>query len=95
MGPRDENPGEVPVVADRLERARVNFHENFVIFVALVLALEVTGRASGMGEAAAWLWIAMRVVYLPLYAAGTPKIRTLIWAGSALGLVLMAVDLVR
>lgn len=95
MGPRDENPGEVPPLAGRLERARVNYHENFVIFVALALALEITGRANGLGNAAAALWLASRVIYLPLYAAGTPKIRTLVWSVSLLGLVLMAGDLLR
>lgn len=95
MGARDDNPGPVPAIAERYERARVNFHENFVIFVALALALEMTGNAGKLGVAAAALWLAARAIYLPLYAAGTPKIRTLVWSASMLGLLLMAVDLLR
>lgn len=95
MGPRDDAPGPVPAIAERNERARVNYHENFVIFVALALALEMTGNTSKLGVAAAALWLAARVIYLPLYAAGTPKIRTLIWSASMVGLMVMALDLMR
>ncbi len=95
MGPRDDTPGDVPALAGRLERARVNYHENFVIFVALALALVATGTADKLGIAGAALWLAMRVLYLPLYANGTPKIRTLIWMASMIGLMLMGADLFR
>lgn len=94
MGPRDETPTTLPPVAGRLERARANFHENFVVFAALALMLEVTGHTGKLGVAAAALWLAARAIYLPLYAAGTPKVRTLVWAASLLGLVLMALDLI-
>ncbi len=95
MGPRDTDPGAVPPLAGRLERARVNFQENFVVFAALALALLATGHADKLGIAAAWLWIATRAIYLPLYASGTPKIRTLVWAVGILALVLMGADTLR
>ena len=34
-------------------------------------------------------WFGARIVYLPLYLAGIPYIRSLVWAVSILGLALM------
>ncbi len=94
MGARDTDPALEPPLAGRLERARVNYHENFVVFVALALLLIVTGRESVVGEAGAVTWLITRLIYLPLYAHGTPKVRTLVWTLSVLGLIAMAVDLI-
>ena len=93
MGARDTDPAAEPHLAGRLERARVNYHENFVVFVALALLLIVTGRDSIIGEIGALVWLVLRLIYLPLYAKGTPKVRTLVWTVSLLGLIAMAIDL--
>jgi len=36
-----------------------------------------------------WIWLGARVVYLPLYWAGIPVVRTLCWAVSMVGLVMV------
>ena len=87
--------GEVPisVVTDRLTRALRNFLETYGAFVALALALHVTGKAGGLGATGAMLWFWARVAYVPAYAFGIAYLRSVIWAVSVVGLVLMLVRL--
>ena len=80
-------------VAGRLDRALKNLLETYPAFIALALALVVTGKTGGMGAAGAWLWLVARVVYVFLYAAGVPVVRTIVWAASIVGLVLMLLHL--
>lgn len=90
---RDEGRISRSVIAGRLLRALHNLLETYPAFVALALALVVTGKAGGLGATGAWLWLAARVAYVPVYAAGIPVIRTLLWALSIVGLVLMLLRL--
>ncbi|MBX3483781.1 MAPEG family protein [Phenylobacterium sp.] len=76
-------------VAGRLDRAQRNFLETFPIFAAAVLLLEHLGRTgSTLGVWGAGMYLAGRVAFLPLYAAGLPWVRTLSWNFATLGLVL-------
>ena len=58
-----------------------------------VLALAVTGKTGGIAATGAVLWLVARVLYVVVYATGTPVVRTLIWFASIIGLVLMLVRL--
>jgi uncharacterized MAPEG superfamily protein len=81
------------VLAGRLDRALMNLLETYPAFIALALALVVTGKAVGIGATGAWLWLTARVFYLVLYAAGIPVARTIAWFASILGLLLMLIRL--
>lgn len=94
FSPRDENRVSRSVVAGRLLRALHNLLETYPAFVALALALVVTGKVGGIGATGAWLWLIARVIYLVLYAAGIPVARTIAWFASIVGLVLMLVGLI-
>jgi uncharacterized MAPEG superfamily protein len=94
VGARDEKRLSRNLVAARLLRALRNFLETYPAFIALALALVVTGKAGGLGATGAWLWLLARVLYVALYAAGIPLVRTLVWAASIVGLVLMLVRLI-
>ena len=83
FSPRDEGRVSRSVVAGRLLRALHNLLETYPAFIALVLALAVTGKTGGLGAAGAWLWLAARVIYIVLYATGIPVVRTLVWTASA------------
>jgi uncharacterized MAPEG superfamily protein len=87
--------GEVPisVVTDRLTRALRNFLETYGAFIALALALQVTGKAGGLAATGAMIWFWARVAYVPAFVLGVPYIRSLIWVISVVGLVLMLVQL--
>lgn len=88
-GPRDEQRQSASAVSGRLRRALDNLLETYPAFVALALALAVTGRTGGIAATGAWLWLIARIVYVPLYAAGIPMIRSLAWLVSIVGLAMM------
>lgn len=93
FSPRDEPRQFKKPVLGRLSRAFYNLLETYPIFVALALALAVTGKTGGMGANGAMIWFWARVVYVPVYAAGIPYLRTLIWAIAAIGLIMMLIAL--
>ncbi|MET0575607.1 MAG: MAPEG family protein [Mesorhizobium sp.] len=93
FSPRDEGRVSRSIVAGRLLRALHNLLETYPGFVALVLALAVTGKTGGIAATGAVLWLIARVLYVIFYATGTPVVRTLIWLASIVGLVLMLVRL--
>ncbi len=93
-GPRDEGLKPSGKIAGRAERALANFRETYPAFVALALALALKEDTSGWGIAGVWLWLVCRIAYIPLYLAGIPYIRSLIWLGSLAGLSLMFLALV-
>jgi uncharacterized MAPEG superfamily protein len=93
FSPRDEKLESKGVLAGRLGRALKNLLETYPAFVALALALVVTGKAGGIGATGAWLWLIARVFYLVLYTAGIPVARTIAWFASILGLLLMLIRL--
>ncbi len=87
-GVRDDTPTDrkTPLVG-RLERAQANFFETFALFAAAVLACTAAGRLNHGTEIGCWLYLVARIVYVPLYAAGVPYIRTRVWGLSLLGLL--------
>jgi uncharacterized MAPEG superfamily protein len=91
VGARDGDLRPVGV-AGRLDRAQRNFLETFTIFAAAVLMLGLLGRTgSWLSEVGAVVYLAGRVAYLPLYAAGAPWLRTFSWNIATIGLVMVMV----
>ena len=93
VGPRDEDL-RPRGVAGRLDRAQRNFLETFPVFVAAVLMQHLLDRSGGLGAVGASLYIAGRVIFLPLYAWGVPWLRTFSWNIATLGLVLVMIRIV-
>ena len=73
--------------------SRWNFLETFPFFAAAVLAVVATGRTSVDTALGVQLYFWARVAYVPLYAAGIPYVRTLVWAVSFWGLIKVLVAL--
>jgi len=89
MGARDEElPPPRPIVG-RMARAEANFFETFPLMIAAVLIVSAAGLTNENTALGAMLWLAARVVYLPLYALGVPYLRTLVWAVSLAGIVMV------
>lgn len=86
---RDQAMAPLAGVAGRLDRARGNFLETFAFFAALVLAVVALGRQGAGSALGAQLYFWARLVYVPVYAAGIPYLRTLVWAVSIVGLVML------
>jgi len=79
-GARDGTPPPLTGVAARLERAWRNYLETFPLFAALAVAVVVAGRGSDHTALAAQLYFWARLVYVPVYAAGIPYLRSAVWA---------------
>ena len=92
VGPRDEHR-PVTGVAGRLQRALANFLETFPLFAAAVLAADVAGKLGALTLWGSILYVAGRLVFVPLYAAGVPVVRTLSWLVSMVGLIMVTVAL--
>ncbi len=94
VGARDENLQPAGIAA-RLDRAQRNFLETFAIFAAAVLMLEVMGRTGAWpSEIGALTYVGGRILFLPLYAAGIPWLRTFSWNAATAGLVLVMAAIV-
>lgn len=74
----------------RLSRAQGNLMETAPYFIGLSLIIAVTGQSTPVTQLAAIAFVALRVLYLPLYALGVPDIRGLVWTLSFIALGFMA-----
>ena len=92
MGPRDEQKQLVGIGA-RVQRAFANYMQTFPFFAAAVLVAHVAGRHSWLTVYGAQLYFWARLVYVPLYAAGTPVVRTLAFVIATVGIVMILVAL--
>ena len=75
--------------AARAQRASANFLETFPLFAASVLAVVFTKAGSAHTLMGAQIYFWARLVYLPVYFVGIPYLRTLVWAASILGLLMV------
>ncbi|OOG60987.1 hypothetical protein B0E47_00820 [Rhodanobacter sp. B05] len=91
--PRDEVKPPLNGIGGRLDRARANFLETFPLFAAAVLAAQLLQHHDATTVLGAQLYFWARLAYVPVYAAGIPYLRTLIWAASIVGIVLVLVAL--
>jgi uncharacterized MAPEG superfamily protein len=91
-GARD-TPSPVPpgVVTERLLRAQRNLYETLPLFAAAILIAHVAGRNGDLTYWGAVLYLASRVLYIPLYAAGIPVVRSIVWTVGLAGLILILV----
>jgi uncharacterized MAPEG superfamily protein len=84
-----DKPHPVTGMAARLQRAQANFLETFPFFAVGILALLITGYEDSNATLGAALYVIGRAIYVPLYAFGVPYLRTLVWAASFSGLVMV------
>jgi uncharacterized MAPEG superfamily protein len=89
MGARDEALPPLNAVAARLERARNNYLETLPVAVIALFGVVLAGKASEVTAIAGSVWLGARVVYLPLYWAGVPKVRTYVWLVATLALLVL------
>lgn len=85
VGPRDE-PMPLGGAAGRLDRAFRNFMETFPFFAAAVITVYLAGKLGSLTLWGSALYVAGRALYVPVYAAGIPRLRTLVWLVSLVGL---------
>jgi uncharacterized MAPEG superfamily protein len=88
-GPRDEPGAPLGTYGGRLDRAYRNFLETFVFFAAAVLLAHALGKSTPNSVLGAQIYIWARVLYVPAYLFGIPFVRTLVWAASLVGIVMV------
>ena len=89
LSPRDQAAPQVTQVTARLQRAFGNFRETFVYFAVAVVLVSMLNKTNATTALGAQLYFWARVVYVPVYAAGLPVVRTLVWTASIVGLVMV------
>ena len=89
LSPRDLPPPPVTTLAARLQRAFGNFRETFVYFAVVVLVVTLTAKNNSSSALGAQIYFWARLIYVPVYAAGVPVLRTIVWAASIAGLVMV------
>lgn len=92
-GPRDGTEVPVGKLTGRMQRAQGNLFETLPVFAAAILIAHLAGRESSLSVTGAWAYLIARVVYVPLYAAGIPYVRSLAWVVSVVGILLVLVPL--
>ena len=95
MSARDDKGPPMRPVTARLQRAQANLFETLPLFAAAVLIAHAAGREGALTLWGSYVYLAARVVYLPLYAAGIAVFRSLVWAVSLAGLVMVLVAILK
>ena len=91
LSPRDLPPPPVRPLTARLLRAFQNFRETFVYFAMAILIVTLLGKEDSNSSLGAMIYFGARVVYVPIYAMGITVLRTIIWAISVVGIVMVLV----
>lgn len=90
-GARDET--DLPALSamgGRLKRAQDNLFETLPLFIAAVLIAHLADRNGVLTHWGTAVFLAARVLYVPLYAYGVKQIRSLVWLVSIVGLGMVA-----
>ena len=88
-----EGLAEMPGFAGRARRAHLNMIENLVLFATLVLSPVVANKTNATTAMGALIFFWARLVYTVIYMIGVPWLRTLAWAVSVIGMVMVAIPL--
>jgi uncharacterized MAPEG superfamily protein len=86
VGARDEALPPPNPMSGRAIRAQANFAETFPIAIVALIGVVIAGRVSPSTALGGWIWLGARAVYLPLYLAGVPVVRTAVWTIGMIGL---------
>ena len=93
FGARDGPPRET-LLSGRMRRAFANYLETLPAVLAVLIAVELSGRANELTSYGGWIWFGSRVVYLPAYASGIRWLRTIVWAVATIAIATMTLGLI-
>ena len=78
----------------RTKRAQANMTEGMMMFMPLILAAGYLNAFNSMTALGAAIFFWSRLVFAPCYWLGVPWLRTLVWAGSIIGLVMIFLQII-
>ncbi len=93
LGNRAEPLAGIPEWAARAQRAHLNLLQNLAPFAILVLVAQVSGKANATTALGATIFFWARVAHAAVYIAGIKYLRTLVFAVSTFGVVLILTQL--
>ncbi|MEP7240620.1 MAG: MAPEG family protein [Devosia sp.] len=85
---RDDEAPAGPLLG-RAERALKNYLETWPAFIILAFVAHLADPGDPVVFWGAVVWLAGRVLYLPLYLMGVFAVRSLVWVAAASGLFVM------
>jgi uncharacterized MAPEG superfamily protein len=83
---RDDTLPPPNEMTGRTMRAQANFQETFPIAIVALLGVVLADQTSNWTALGGWIWLGARLIYLPLYTAGVPVVRTIVYTISLVGL---------
>lgn len=92
VGNREKSP-ECTGWAGRAQRAHRNLLESFAVFAAVVLVAQIAGKTNAATALGAQMFFWARLIYVPVYVAGIPWLRTGVWTVGALGVIMILLQL--
>jgi uncharacterized MAPEG superfamily protein len=84
----------VGVLMQRFNASFSNFLVSYPAFISLVVIIALTNSNSDLTALGAAIWFWARIAHIPAHVSGLPVIRTLVWAISIAGLVMMLHSLI-
>lgn len=88
-GSRDEPAAEVPLWAQRADRAARNMLETFPVFAALAAGVVAAGASDGVSAAGSVIYLVARVLYVPAYIFPIYMLRSLIYFAAIFGILMV------
>ncbi len=85
--------GTPSMLSQRMRRILANFLQTYPVFIALAGLIAITQSSTETTVLGATIWIWARVAYIPAVLSGLPVIRSLVWAVSIIGLLMMLLPL--
>ncbi len=89
-----KNPPELPAWAGRAKRVHENMVENLAPFAALVLVAQIVGVANETTALGALIFFWARVAHAIVYTLGIPWLRTLAFAVSWIGMLMIFLEII-
>ena len=88
--PRDiPAPAPVGVVTGRMMRAQRNLLETLPVFIAAIITIQFAQIQSSEIHYGTLIYFWARILYVPLYAFGVSYVRSIVWAASLVGIVML------
>jgi len=91
----DPTPRPVPLWGQRANRAHINAVETFAPFAALVILIQVTGKANATTAFWAMNYFWIRLAHAVVFIAAIPYIRTILFVLGYVAIVGLFVELVK
>ena len=98
LGPQnyvDPAPRPVPLWGKRADRVYINAVETFAPFAALVILIQLTGKADAMTAFWAQSFFWLRVAHAVVYWAAIPYIRTVVFTLGYVTIIGLFVELMK